>query len=668
MASARRVSVHSGIGGGKFTVHSVAVSEALGRPFEMRIELESREGGLALDDMLGQEVTVELAIDSGGPRYWHGLVAAVRQLSYLQAWAYELRVVPWLWMLSRRSDVRIFQDQSVPEIVKKVFADAKFADFEDALQGSYPKREYCVQYRETDLNFVQRLLEEEGAYYFFKHERSRHVLVLADALGSHAAYPGTKKTPYFASGTGATWAEAHVSEWQIARDLTAGKYVHQDFFFAQPSADLAANEVKPAKHPHGALAMYDYPGRYVALAAGDQVPGQSPEDISRQGSRLAKVRLEELQAQRARVAGQGQLPGVATGYLFTLGGDGKSGDHPRADQNREYLVLGTHFLMTPPGESSGAGSGGTEELSVTFDALPSDMAFRPARVTPKPIVQGPQTAVVVGPAGDDINTDKFGRIKVQFPWDRVGARNEKSSCWVRVAQAWAGAGYGAYFLPRIGHEVLVAFLEGDPDQPLVVGSVYNGENKTPFLLPDEKTRSGIRTRSANGGDGGTRNELVFDDKKGQELFLVHAEKDLTVEVENNEDHHTQKDRKVAVDGEDSEKVGKSQKVDIGKDQTITVGAKFALTATDEITLTTGQSKIVMKSDGTITISGMKISIQATDTLSGQGAQIKFDGDAKFNVSAPMIGASGQNVSVSGTMLSLSGSGTATLSGGMIMIG
>jgi type VI secretion system secreted protein VgrG len=434
--------------------------------------------------------------------------------------------------------------------------------------------------------------------------------------------------------------------------------------------------------------MHDYPG--TPAWHGDKLDD---------GDLTARVgaRLQELQVAAVRARGHGNSRGIATGCLFKLDApDGRGGKHPRADQNDEHLVVSAEHEITDSSDTSG--SGGSFGYEVDFQAIPSSVQYRPPRVTRKPFIQGPQTATVTGPDGDDkIHTDKQGRIQVQFHWARPAGDDGatgKPSCYLRVAQIWAGPKYGAFMLPRIGHEVVVSFLEGDPDRPLVTGSVYNGDNQAPFPLPGEKTKSGLRTRSSTGGGDADCNEFVFEDKKGDEFVLLHAQKDLTVEVENNETRTVDKNRKTEIKEEDEEKVGANQKLevvknqtlkvsgdqsvavegkqevkvtkdqttDVTQNQTVTITQKYKLKANQEIAFECGASKITMKPDGTIKIEGVQIKIAGM-------ASVDVHADAQVNVTGLMVGIKGDvQTEVKGLMINLSGDAMAMLKGAITMIG
>ena len=388
---------------------------------------------------------------------------------------------PWLWFLTRTADCRIFQEMAVPEIIKQVFRDHGFTDFEEALSGDYRRWTYCVQYRETDFNFVSRLMEQEGIYYYFKHESNRHMLVLSDSVSSHDPFPGYEKIPYFPPDEHLIREKHYIHEWSISREIQPGTYALTEYDFENPKANLLVKSAIDRNHAQSKLEIFDYPGEYLTASEGDA---------------YVRARIEELHAEYELTQGQSNARGLAVGSLFQLT------DYPREDQNQEYLVVSATHEMESDAYSSGSAGGSEDVYTCSFTALSSKQQFRAERTTPKPLVQGPQTAMVVGPSGEEIHTDKFGRVKVQFHWDRYGKKDQNSSCWVRVAQLWAGTQWGGIHIPRIGQEVIVEFLEGDPDHPIITGRVYNNDNMPPYGLPANATQSGIKSRSSKGGEWG----------------------------------------------------------------------------------------------------------------------------------------------------------------------
>jgi type VI secretion system secreted protein VgrG len=486
-------------------------------------------------------------------------------------------VHPWLWFLTRCADCRIFQQKKVPDIIKEVFGDHGFTDYEESLSGTYRTWDYCVQYRETDFNFVSRLMEQEGIYYYFKHEIDKHTLVLADSVGSHEAFAGYEKLPYFPPDEQALRERDHIYDWNISQEVQPGVYALTDFDFTRPKANLEVKASIKREHARSSMEIYDYPGEY--LQTGD-------------GETYVRSRIEELQAEHEQVQGQGNARGLSVGRLFELT------DYLREDQNREYLIVSATHQVESDAYSSGSGSGAGEVYSCSFTAMPSKQPFRPARTTPKPMVQGLQTAIVVGPSGDEIYTDNYGRVKVSFHWDRYSKSDENSSCWVRVAQVWAGTKWGGIQIPRIGQEVIIEFLEGDPDHPMITGRVYNNDNMPPYDLPANATQSGIKSRSSKGGSADNFNQLRFEDKKGAEEINLHGEKDWTITIKNdknqsvgnNETLSVGNNRDKSVGNDQSETIGVNKTIQVGTNHTETIGAEMSQTVGANMSQTVGSNK------------------------------------------------------------------------------
>jgi type VI secretion system secreted protein VgrG len=551
MFDQRSIRLTSTLGDG-LRFRSLRGEEALSRPFRFELEFACDDASIDLAGLLGTPMTVELDV-VGGKRWFHGLVSRCAFAGHEGNEArYRATLRPWLWFLSRTADCRIFQEQTAPDIVHAIFAKhaGPSVHVEDRLSGAFAPRVYCVQYRESDLDFVDRLLQDEGITYFFAHEADKHTLVLANAPGAHASFPSYETVPYFAKSPFARRERDHVHGWDAQAEVRSGSFVHTSFDFEKPRADLIARREQPL--PQGGWAegeLYDYSGRYT-----------EPD----QGDRGAALRLEADQAEHKVAFGEGTAAGLAAGYRFKLE------DYPREDQNAEYLLREVeHELWDPAYRSGEEGGEDVEVYRCRFTALPADVPYRPPLTTPRPLIRGPQTAMVTGPGGEEIWTDKYGRVKVQFPWDRDGKRDEKTSCWVRVSQPWAGTGYGGIMIPRIGQEVVVEFLEGDPDRPIITGRVYNAQAMPPYGLPANATQSGVKSNSSKGGGGS--NELRFEDKKGSEQVYIHAQKDESIVVENDKVEKVGHDETASVGNNRTRTVGVDESVTIGSNQTITVG-------------------------------------------------------------------------------------------------
>jgi type VI secretion system secreted protein VgrG len=558
------------------TVHRFHCRQELGRLTEVELELLSTKNDLSFDKVLGTNGTVKLELAPGKVRYFNGFITRFSHTGFTVGRFHQYRcsMRTWNWLMTRTADCRIFQNKSVPDIIKEIFKKYPDAKFEEKLSGKYQPREYCVQYRETDFNFVSRLMETEGIYYYFKHEEGKNTMVLSDSASAHEPAMGFEETS-FVAGDRSALGGACVTSWDCTREVQSGRYVLTDYDFTKPKADLLASQKLKREHQQAEGEVFDYPGEYLDADHGKQ---------------YARTRIEELQWRHEVAHVKATARGLCTGSTFKLKG------HPRTDQNREYLILSEDLQGENNILESGASSSAWCEVSLS--ALSSKEVFRPARLTPHPFVQGPQTAVVVGPSGEEIWTDKYGRVKVQFHWDRYGKRDENSSCWVRVSHPWAGSNWGMVAIPRIGQEVIVDFLEGDPDQPMITGRVYNADQMPPYDLPANATQSGVKSRSSKGGAGANANEIRMEDKKGSEQLLIHAEKNQDIEVENDETHWVGHDRKKTIDNDETtlvkhdrtETVNNNEKITIGVNRTEDVGANETIGIGSNRSVTVGASE------------------------------------------------------------------------------
>jgi type VI secretion system secreted protein VgrG len=569
----RPIAVATPLGDEKVLIKSFAAAEQLSRPFRIELELLSEDGTIQATDVLGQRMTLRVAQPDGGTRYFNGHVSRWYQTTPSGGMArYRATLVPWFWLLTRAADCRIFQELSIPDIVQQVFRDQGFSDFQLNLNGTYDPLEYCVQYRETDFNFVSRLLEQAGIYYWFKHEDGKHTMVLSDSPAAHRVNGGYGEIAYHAPDRVVAGRE-FITDFSVERRVQTGKFVHTDFDFTKPDTNLETRSDASVSHAGSAFRVFDYPGEYATTGLGET---------------LAKVRMEEMQAEHETAQGETDSRGVAAGYKFTLKG------FPREDLCKEWLVTSTTIHAESDSYEGGGAGSGAAIYRCSFTAIDASVQYRPARLTPKPLISGPQTAIVAGKAGEEIWTDKHGRIKVVFHWDREGKHDETSSCWMRVAQAWAGKKFGAMFLPRIGHEVIVEFLEGDPDRPIVTGCVYNAREGPAYALPDHMTRSGLKTNSSKGGGG--FNEIRFEDKKGEEQVFFHAEKNQDVRVKNDSfewvghDRHliVKNDQVELVENDRSEHVKRDHKETIDRDRNLHVKGKEAKLVEKTLSLTVAE--------------------------------------------------------------------------------
>jgi type VI secretion system secreted protein VgrG len=667
-------------------------SEGISRLFHYEFELACEDAALSFDDVVRKGAQFNIPLPDGDPREVVGIVSRFTQVAVGKVLAvYRAEVVPKAWLLTLRKDCRIFQELKAPEIIKKVLEGAGLAagdDFKLSLQGTYAVRQYCVQYRESDFDFISRLMEEEGIFYFFVQEDGKNVMVLADVNTTCPAVPGTSTIDYRpvkGGDLGSAEEGQRINRFQWSQGVQSEKVTLREYNFTKPSLGQEGSE----KAGQGSLEVYDYP--IEGQRQGGPMPGPNKGQ--------AKVRLEQFRMLTGAGDGESDCGRIASGHTFTLA------EHPRDSFNQEYLITEVRHSGVEPAlaedfETIGKPAG-ERPYENEFRCIPKAVPYRPARVTSRAAVWGPQTAIVVGPSGEEIYTDEHGRIKVQFHWDRLGKMDEKSSCWIRVGTLWAQEGWGTIHIPRIGQEVIVAFEEGDPDKPLVVGCVYHGTNVVPFKLPDEKTKSGTRSRSSTGADEHNFNELHFEDKKGSEHIYFHAEKDFVRIVENNDMlrvGHTKKDkgdqmmdifnnqtetigggkdkcddgsRKVGIwnndtlsvgDGKDKAKDG-DQTVTIWNNQTISVGSgagqnkdgsqSLTIYKDRTTTLKTGNDSLtVEKGDRTVQVSSGK---ETYTIKKGRTVEVQ-DGDDKLTISG------GQTISV-GKDYSLSIKGSCTIEAG-----
>ncbi|WP_295986169.1 type VI secretion system Vgr family protein [uncultured Variovorax sp.] len=585
----RTVQVHTVLSSEQLKFRSMRGREGLSELFEFEVDMVSTSFSLDLKQLLGTSLTLELA-DEGGPRFLNGTVVRFELVGRANEtgrhYIYRALVQPWLWYLTRTTDCRIFQNKSVPEVLDEVLGKYGF-QFEKRLTGSYPTWEYCVQYQESDFAFVSRLMEHEGIAYHFEHADGSHLLVLADDAGSYKPLPGHASIAYRPRDRVVNALEPCIDQWRVAEQITSGRVMLDDFDFRKSRASLQSVQQDPKPHDHSTYEVYEWLGGYTE---------------HQQGDAYAKIRLQELQCAHELAAGHTNVVGMAPGYLFQM-------THcPRESDNREYLVTETRYDLREPEYSSGGSSESVCEFD--FTVLPSSVPYRPARKTPRPRTNGPQTATVVGP--EEIWTDRFGRVKLQFRWDRYGQSNENSSCWVRVSSSWAGANYGTMHMPRVGQEVIVDFIGGEPDRPIVTGRVYNSDQMPPWELPANATASGILTRSSTGGAANQANMLRFEDRTGAEQILLHAERNLDVEVEADETHTTDGTRTTLIKGHESAtyKDGETRDITAGARETITGGDTRSVTGGFTETVTGGVNQ---------TISGGKTRVLSgglNDTITG----------------------------------------------------
>ena len=580
--------------------------EALSEPFEFRVEAISEQQNIDFNAALGKSVTVKVKTADGQDRYFDGLLAEARWAGpRADLFVYQLILRPWLWLLTLTSDCRIFSQKSARDIIKQVFTDRGFSDFRDDLQSSYPTLEYCVQYRETDFTFVSRLMEQYGIYYFFEYSSGKHTLVLADQKASHKPVPDLSTVPFLPGVQQGRQNNQYLEDWSRGRMVESGSFKLNEYDYNKPGANLLVNCDKPGGYAHDSMEMYDYPGEYTE------------RDV---GTKLVQVETEAAQSLDDRRTGTGSALSLFPGGLVTLK------EHPVDAENQEYLVVACqHFYHAQDYRSGGADGLG---YAGNFEFTPSSRQFRAELDTERPHIAGVQSALVVGKKGEEIDVDELGRITVQFYWDR----KKKPSRRVRVAQFWAGKTRGSLFLPRIGDEVLVQYEDGNPDRPIVVGSVYNGENTVPTDLPSKKTHSGILTKSSKNSDGYSM--LLFEDLAGSEYVKLRSQKDLMFKALNNE----QRD----ILGSQTENIGGDETINVGGP---TGGGNFTLNAAQSITLNICPggagapiTQIVMDASGITLSAGMGIStvMIQPEGVTVDAPLITLTADAAINMAASAV--------------------------------
>jgi len=638
----RIISIHTPLGKDTLLLHNFVAAEGISKLFHVTAELLSENHSISFKDIVGKQVTLQVQHAGDDKRHWNGFVSRFsctggdNRFSYYQA-----EIVPWLWFLTRTADCQIFQQKTIPEIIKKVFQDHGFQDFQDRTQSAYPQREYVVQYRETAFNFVSRLMEEYGIFYFFEHDKNTHKLILADKPQVHKNCPVQHKVRFNYTPGSTLLKEDIVQSWGAEQELRPGKYALTDYNFQTPNTSLMTNVQTVAElGGNTKYEIYDYPGIHTKKSEGDAV---------------TKLRMEEEEAAHHLISGSGNCRSFAPGYKFNLD------EHSRGDQNGDYLLTEVTHSASVGDSYSGPGGDSQETYINHFTCMPFAVPYRPQRLTPKPIVQGPQTAVVVGPAGEEIYPDKYGRVKVQFHWDRLGKKDENSSCWIRVSQPWGGKNWGAINIPRIGQEVIVEFLEGDPDRPIITGRVYNDDQMPPYTLPDHMTRTTFMSRSTKSGGSANYNELRFEDKKGSEQIFLNAEKDMDHRVEKDSREFIGNDRHLIVKNDQKEKVEGEQHIQIVKDRNEKVGGDASLDITgnqndkvgQNMSLQVGQNLQEKSGQNYAHEAGMEIHLKA-----GMNVVIEAGMQLTIRASGGFINIGPAGVAISGTLVLINSGGAA----------
>lgn len=630
----------------KLFLTAIRGEEKLSHLFHFTLDLVADQddtSAIKVGSLLGKPVGFSMKLPDDSVRFFHGIICRFYE-GRLDAGEERLRhyradVVPWLWALKQNSDCRVFQEKTIPQIVEQVCEDAGRTDYKISLKGTYAKLDYCVQYGESDFDFISRLLERVGIFYYFMHEEAKHTLVFADAASSYADCD-EDEVEFQGAFDGDAWGT--VQSWERRYELMTSKYVLCDYDFESPPTSLEVAEKTKVKFGVAKdAAFYEYPGGYT------KVPDGKP---------LALARMEQREAQHNIVFGTSMCP------TFFAGGKFKVKEHPvDSEKNQKFALIAVNHQVREPTLFYDDGASYYEN---SFQCVPVDVPFRPARTTPRPLVRGPQSAKVVGVKGEEIYTDKYGRVKVQFQWDREGKFDDKSSCWLRVAQTWAGSNWGSLFTPRVDMEVLVDFLDGDPDRPIVTGCVYNADNMPPYDPIGKAWQSGIKTLSTDKGKAKNFNELRFEDKIGEELVYFHAEKDFERVVEN--------DDKLKVGFETKDKG--DQTIDIYNDRTVTIDK-----GKDTLTIKTGDRDVsIDKGNDTLTIKqgNLKISIKAgacdieaakAITLKVGASSIKLD-PTGINIEATkVVVAAKLKAEMKGVLVDVAASGMLTLKGGLVKI-
>lgn len=661
-----------------------------------RIEFVSRDRMLDLGDFVGKSMGYSITGEENKEqRFWGTCVSAEYLGSPSGDGHYLAEICPWIWFLSRKHDNRVFQHLKTTDIIKQILGEYGFsADLKITHSNGDVEREYCIQYRETDLDFITRLLEEDGIYFYFEYEKSSVKMILADSPETHSSVKISSSLPF--RDDEAEQQLDHIYKWETVENVVSGKVTLDDYNFTKPKADLTSVSVKNSgDHTHKTYEVYEYPGRYLETSLGEK---------------YAKYQMDARTADYQTWRGEGNILNVGVGDTFNLT------DHPRHTSSSDVFMATKvkQFFRLESGENPSVksllqeaenfGLRSFEHTRVECEAVKKSAPFRMPAITPRPIVSGIQTAVVTGPGGEEIHTDKYGRIRVQFHWDREGKNDEKSSCWVRTMLPMAGKNWGAIAIPRIGQEVVIQFEEGNPDRPLCTGVLYNADNMPPYELPQNSTRMGLKTNSSKGGGGFS--ELMFEDKKGNELVRFQSEKDyvqtiknsahvkvgyeyeddcleakandersMKVEIENNLDEIVEKG-----DHTFSVKAGE-QTISVKKDKTETIEGKSTQTITGNVTETIKQGNVTRElklgnesttiklGNFTLDTKAGKIDLTAMQsiTLKVAGSTIKID-PSGVQIKGPMIKIEGNAmVEAKAPMTQVKGDAMLILKGGLTTI-
>ncbi len=684
ISQARRLlAVQTTAGSDVLLVEHFSASEAISELFSCKLKLladiRSKKHLLVKPEQLvGQPMCLTLELEDGKERYINGVVTHFAETGRDDDFVcYRAELAPWLWLLTLTCDSRIFQNVDVPSILTSVFDELKSkcpaarVSYRLDLQRRYTKWDYCVQYRESTFNFVSRLMEQEGIFYFFEHSNSEHKLILADHASAHKSC-ANEPVRYFRV-TGYTEPHDTIRALAAEEQLRAGQVTVKDYHFQLSTKDLSVSQSTGVKRAGNAgLEVYDFPGGSLDRF---NLPDERLDAVKDEDRTVARLHMETEEAQHLRIIGNSDCRTFCPGFRFELTG------HERGELNQAYVITS---VKGAAGQSPSYVSDeyAPEPYSNTFTCIPASVPYRPVCKTPKPLAPGPQTAMVVGKENEEIWTDKFGRVKVQFHWDRMGKRNEKSSCWIRVAQPWAGKNWGAVWIPRIGQEVVVEFLEGDPDRPIITGSVYNAEVMPPYELPKNQTVSTIKSRSSRTGGAANFNELRFEDKKGAEQIFINAERDLDLRVENDAREYVGKDRHLVVHANRLELIEKNQEVRVKGERNEAVqgamslqvdGARMEKVGSDYSLAVSGAGK--QKVDGKLSVDvgadhhekvGMNYGLNAGMAVHVKaGMSLVIEAGVNLTIKGPggFVNINPAGVFISGMMVMINSGGAAGAGGG-----
>jgi len=596
-----------------FAVVDFELDEALNQPFVLTLNLASPQPGIDFAAVLDQPCELKVWYEGVLQRQVSGVVSRFAQGDTgFRRTRYRAEVRPSLWRLGLRANARIFQAKKPDAIITELLQEAGITDFAFALRHSHAEREYCVQYRESDLEFISRLAAEEGMYFFHEYEDGRHRVVFADDAGAL----GQGEPLFFNLANQGLAHGAYVRRFQYTESVSTAGVELKDYSFKTPAYGLSHKKMSgELAHQREQYEHYDYPGRYK---------------VDPSGKALADFRLDALRAGAVTGSGESNCAGLCPGRSFLLS------EHPNPQLNIAWQTVGVIHTGRQPQALEEEGGGEPTTLTNTFAVVKSSTTWR-ALMPHKPMVDGPQIATVTGPEGEEIYCDQYGRVKLQFPWDRYGASDDQSSCWVRVSQGWAGGQYGMMAIPRIGHEVVVSFLEGDPDQPIVTGRTFHATNLTPYDLPANKTRTTLRTQTHKGAGF---NELRFEDEAGQEEIFIHGQKDMNTTVLNN--------RSTSVNVDHSENIGRDQTVSVQRNQAVSVvgNQTTEIQGDQTIAVTKNRTTVVDDNDGLQVKNNIAIQSQAGDILiATAGGYIAIDSEGNISIT-------GKGIVVNGTRIDL----------------